>query len=135
MLTFYCFLFLFIFLTDEWLQHLQSGYFQDNMENDAMNEMNEDNGAMPSLANNSIKLEFKLEQTEWTTKNKRSLAKIDLTKIFECVCGRTYSKLRTLRYHKNVECGKEPRHCCSKCTYRTYRTSNLASHIRVHHNN
>lgn len=39
---------------------------------------------------------------------------IKYSKMFHCNCGRNYSLLRNLNYHKRWECGRE--YCCPSCT-------------------
>ncbi|XP_014607753.1 PREDICTED: longitudinals lacking protein, isoforms N/O/W/X/Y-like isoform X41 [Polistes canadensis] len=53
--------------------------------------------------------------------------------IYDCrSCGKGYSTPGSLKYHKNVECSKEPRFACTFCIYKSRRRSNLHRHMKIH---
>ncbi|KYN03468.1 Longitudinals lacking protein, isoforms A/B/D/L [Cyphomyrmex costatus] len=47
-------------------------------------------------------------------------------------CGKIYRTLGSLKYHRVMECRKEPKFACTLCNYRSRRKSNLVRHMRVH---
>ncbi|XP_015178593.1 PREDICTED: zinc finger protein 468-like [Polistes dominula] len=47
-------------------------------------------------------------------------------------CGKEYSTPGSFKYHKNVECSKEPRFACTYCIYKSTRKSNLHRHMKIH---
>lgn len=50
-----------------------------------------------------------------------------ITKYY-CSCNRSYNSKSALRFHRNVECGKEVTHC-PKCPYTTKRKYALKKHL------
>lgn len=48
-------------------------------------------------------------------------------------CGKRYTHLATLRQHVRNVCGREPRHCCQLCTYKTPVRGTLLRHLRSVH--
>lgn len=76
---------------------------------------------------------LKMESQQEIANNKRRYYKIDLTKNLQCVCGRTYSKLGSLKHHMRQDCGKEPRYTCEHCPYKANRTNHMHDHVKRHH--
>ena len=48
-------------------------------------------------------------------------------------CGRTFSKLDSLKKHIKLRCGMEPNFKCPQCSYCTHFPSNLKTHMKKLH--
>ncbi|KAG7205747.1 hypothetical protein KM043_007696 [Ampulex compressa] len=48
-------------------------------------------------------------------------------------CGRNYKSWGSLKFHRNVECRKEPSFACTFCIYKSHRRSNLHRHMQLHY--
>lgn len=44
-------------------------------------------------------------------------------------CNKKYKYKSSLKYHKQVECGKPPKYFCNVCSYRTHHKGNLQKHL------
>lgn len=55
-------------------------------------------------------------------------------RMFQCdVCLKSYTMLKNLRRHQNVECGKEKNFKCFYCPRAYYYVSDLKLHVRTKH--
>ncbi|KYQ50642.1 Longitudinals lacking protein, isoforms A/B/D/L, partial [Trachymyrmex zeteki] len=48
-------------------------------------------------------------------------------------CGKIYGTRGSLKFHRFMECGKEPNFACTFCSYRSIRKSNVLRHIHLVH--
>ncbi|XP_020288347.1 gastrula zinc finger protein XlCGF17.1-like [Pseudomyrmex gracilis] len=46
-------------------------------------------------------------------------------------CGKCYRTWGSLKFHRNMECRKEPSFSCTFCGYKSHRKSNLLRHMRI----
>ncbi|KAL2714708.1 zinc finger protein 569-like [Vespula squamosa] len=69
---------------------------------------------------------------DYRTLRRTSLQRHMLRSYYSCeLCGKGYNTLGSLKFHKNVECSREPSFACTYCIYKSRRRSNLHRHMKT----